>query len=450
MPTLITPRVVKNLTTGSIESSTSGWTDFNDSNITFTNNNETATFNFNPAGDLRCFISRTIPALSGESYALRFTVTNKSGTFSRENVDVIGVLSPTLEINNIENGERAIVATANADGNLLFRIGFGIDNSDASVDPASFTISNVQIEKLPTGQTVPSEYVNINVFSHNTVGIPRDVNSTLASPADGGLLTESYGTLSDSYINKGLAVISDSFGDETDEFTKLLENADDQRFVHGITVGGTKLIDTTTTLIDQVVAQGKTYNTNAIDAGVLILEQSVNDIVGNETATNLIAHLSTLVNHAKSKGLGVIVCTTPPFGNNTGHTSLKEVEAIAYSNLVISTFAGDSEVQVVDLLSTLRDGTTFNLASTFDSGDGLHPSPAGSIAIRDAMEVAVTALGERTVEPNALYTVCSLTVSNSYQSTQFQSSTVCPLGRDWGTKRYTADGIIIPNYIHDK
>jgi len=48
-----------------------------------------------------------------------------------------------------------------------------------------------------------------------------------------------------------------------------------------------------------------------------------------------------------------------------------------------------------------------------------------------------------------IYTVCSLTVSNSYQSTQFQASTVCPLGRDWGTKRYTADGVIIPNYIHD-
>ena len=48
------------------------------------------------------------------------------------------------------------------------------------------------------------------------------------------------------------------------------------------------------------------------------------------------------------------------------------------------------------------------------------------------------------------YTVCSLTVSNSYQSTQFQASTVCPLGRDWGTKRYTADGVIIPNYIHEQ
>jgi len=47
-----------------------------------------------------------------------------------------------------------------------------------------------------------------------------------------------------------------------------------------------------------------------------------------------------------------------------------------------------------------------------------------------------------------IYTVCSLTVSNSYQSTQFQASTICPLGRDWGTKRYTSDGVIIPNYIH--
>lgn len=54
------------------------------------------------------------------------------------------------------------------------------------------------------------------------------------------------------------------------------------------------------------------------------------------------------------------------------------------------------------------------------------------------------------VDPNApVYTVCSLTVSNSYQSTQFQASTICPLGRDWGTKRYTADGVIIPNYIHE-
>ncbi len=48
------------------------------------------------------------------------------------------------------------------------------------------------------------------------------------------------------------------------------------------------------------------------------------------------------------------------------------------------------------------------------------------------------------------YTVCSLTIINSYQSTQFAASTVCPLGRDWGTKRYTADGKILGNYIHDE
>lgn len=51
-----------------------------------------------------------------------------------------------------------------------------------------------------------------------------------------------------------------------------------------------------------------------------------------------------------------------------------------------------------------------------------------------------------TDEPS--YTVCSLEVNNSQQSIQFQSSTICPLGRDWGTKRYTADGNILGNYIH--
>ena len=53
---------------------------------------------------------------------------------------------------------------------------------------------------------------------------------------------------------------------------------------------------------------------------------------------------------------------------------------------------------------------------------------------------------QTTDEPS--YTTCSLEVRNSYQSMQFQASTVCPLGRDWGTKRYTADGSILGNYIH--
>ena len=43
---------------------------------------------------------------------------------------------------------------------------------------------------------------------------------------------------------------------------------------------------------------------------------------------------------------------------------------------------------------------------------------------------------------------CGLAVQNTGVTQEFLNSEVCPVGRDWGTKRYQADGDIIPNYIH--
>ena len=45
-------------------------------------------------------------------------------------------------------------------------------------------------------------------------------------------------------------------------------------------------------------------------------------------------------------------------------------------------------------------------------------------------------------------TRCGLEVTNTGVTQEFLNSEVCPLGRYWGTKRYDADGLIVPNYIH--
>lgn len=49
---------------------------------------------------------------------------------------------------------------------------------------------------------------------------------------------------------------------------------------------------------------------------------------------------------------------------------------------------------------------------------------------------------------NADASRCGLEVVNSGVTQEFLNAENCPIGKDWGTKRYQNDGDIIPNYIH--
>ena len=400
-------RVVRNIADGAIDpdDAFTGWTAFNDQYQTYSNGGYNATFTLDAnAASQRSFLSLSVPVTSGKFYAFRMKVSGKSGTFARENIDVVGSVVSSVELNNIENGERAVIVEASATGNITFRVGFGIDNNDASAtDGATFTISNVQIEELPAGQSVPSEQVNVtqkrqavgsplyNTGNNRfTVGFARDVLSTLGSAASGGLLTESY---SDDYTfvnNFSVSCITDSFGDENDEFVRLYETANPDKFVNANSFGGARLSALSNSDIDSVLLQGSIYNSRGAQSGILLLQRCLNDIIGgDDLAADVYAKLTSLSSYAKSQGIPVIVATCPPFGDYSFWSAAREAQALAYNVLVAGLASSDDNVYLLDVFDVMNDPGTFDILAAYDSGDGLHPSSAGSAALAAALEVAV-------------------------------------------------------------
>jgi hypothetical protein len=243
------------------------------------------------------------------------------------------------------------------------------------------------IEALPSGQTVPSELVNVEKTNRDTVGFAEDVNSTLAAPGSGALLTDSFGDNYSFVTDFGVSFLADSFGDEADEFIRLYETDNPTKFINAISVGGSELLDLTTADINTVITQGLDYHVNAVQSGTLAIERVVNDILSDTTAVAALAHMLTLTNYAESIGLACVVFTCPPFGNNASHTAGRETEALAYNSGLVTQYSSNDNVEVYDMFTTLEDPGTFNLAAALDSGDGLHPNGTGAQDIADDFEV---------------------------------------------------------------
>ncbi len=386
-------RTVSNLFGGSINQANSLWSWFNPTNaITFSPDNLSVTFTYTAGVTTRAFISRATTVIAGRSYAFRFAVSNKTGSFQRENVDIIGSLASSVEINNIENGERAVIVTANANGTITCRLGFGIDNNDNINVDGGFTMSNIQAELLAVGQAVPSEYSSKFTANTRKMGFARDILSLLQAPLSGGLLIESYGDIYSFVNNFGVSFLTDSFGDENDEFAAIYDRDNADKFTTIISIPGAGLLSLTTADIEAVITQNEIFDANAVQSGALVIQRIVNDIVGGTSATASLAFMQTLTDFAKTLGLGVVVCTCPPFGNNANYTAAKQTQAELYNSGLVTQYANDDCVEVYDAFATLRDGATFNLLAAYDSGDGLHPNGVGAQALSDEMSPVIDLL----------------------------------------------------------
>lgn len=408
-----TGRVVRNIADGPVDpaSPLTGWTAVGPTFIAYEDDGYSAVFTLD-ANDAsqRGFLNLTVAVTAGRFYAFRMTVSEKSGTFGRENIDVVSSIVSSPEVNNIENGERAVVVEANATGNCLFRVGFGIDNNDTSAtDGATFKISNVQIEELPVGQSVPSEQVNVTQKrelpssplydtgnNRFTVGFAQDVLGTLGTPASGGLLTESYSGPYSFVNNFGITCITDSFGDENDEFVRLYETANPDKFVNAVSKGGTRLNQVTNQVIEGALTQGSIYNALAAQSGIIVIQRCVNDIFADETAVDIYAVLEGLVTYAKTNGITVVVANCPPFGDYGSYTAARETQALAYNVLVEALAASDDQVFLFDVFDVMEEPGTFTIKAAYDA-DGLHPNAAGSAALAAELETVIDTITNRVV-----------------------------------------------------
>ena len=89
-----------------------------------------------------------------------------------------------------------------------------------------------------------------------------------------------------------------------------------------------------------------------------------------------------VVNDAKAAGISVILMTVQPAGNLTGWTAGMQAQLVALNALIRAT-SGVTVVDAYSMTGSISDAT--KLHATYDSGDGLHPSAAGSARL--ALEV---------------------------------------------------------------
>jgi lysophospholipase L1-like esterase len=121
----------------------------------------------------------------------------------------------------------------------------------------------------------------------------------------------------------------------------------------------------------------------------LIVFEGVNDIGSGSssmtTATNLVAAYTQFANKAHARNILAYGATITPFGGNGYYTTLHEQERQFVNAWLRTNSIYDG---VIDFDAVVRDPVTLtNLQAPYNSGDGLHLSPAGYRAMADAINL---------------------------------------------------------------
>ena len=135
-------------------------------------------------------------------------------------------------------------------------------------------------------------------------------------------------------------------------------------------------------------------------AGHVIVFIGLNDIAGPGafyplaeaiTVEDLIAGYRQLIARAREQGLTIQACTLPPLEGNTSlpgfDTPANEAKRVAFNQWIRTSGEFDG---VIDVDRVLRDPShPTRLLPAYDSGDHLHPNPAGGRAIAEAIDLRV-------------------------------------------------------------
>jgi len=115
-----------------------------------------------------------------------------------------------------------------------------------------------------------------------------------------------------------------------------------------------------------------------LDGGVVVRNQRHHSrTAGATTATAAQVFLADM----RSLGKKVVITSIMPWGSAAGWTAPKETERQAY-NSAQSTWAGANVAAYVST-DSLGTGSPLALTAANSSGDGLHPSPVGSLGLVD-------------------------------------------------------------------
>jgi len=124
---------------------------------------------------------------------------------------------------------------------------------------------------------------------------------------------------------------------------------------------------------------------NQSGARWLIVFEGVNDIGGGASAQSLTNAYAQFVDRAHARTLRAYGATITPFGGNGYYTEAREAARQAVNTWIRNSGKFDA---VIDFDAVVRNPATLtNLLSTYDSGDGLHPNPAGYQAMADSIDL---------------------------------------------------------------
>jgi lysophospholipase L1-like esterase len=202
-------------------------------------------------------------------------------------------------------------------------------------------------------------------------------------------------TLGDSITNGAFAPFNQN-GRWPDVLARrlLARPRDQQRAVLNAGIDGNKLVLPRDCCGNSVPGLARLDRDVIIPAGVthVLVLLGTNDIADGGSADAFIAGYRQLVAQLQARGLAVIGATIPPWGG-FDNTPAHEVERQKANHWLRTTPVLDG---TVDFDRVLRDPTDpTRMRPELDSGDHLHPGPAGYVVMGNSIDLALFELPER-------------------------------------------------------
>jgi lysophospholipase L1-like esterase len=118
----------------------------------------------------------------------------------------------------------------------------------------------------------------------------------------------------------------------------------------------------------------------------VIVFEGVNDIGSGVSAASITAVFDTMISQAHAQNLLIYGATITPFGANAYYSVAHEA-----ARQSVNTYIRSGKFDAfIDFDAVLGDGSTPpKLQAAYDSGDGLHPNPAGYQKLADSINLTL-------------------------------------------------------------
>jgi lysophospholipase L1-like esterase len=122
----------------------------------------------------------------------------------------------------------------------------------------------------------------------------------------------------------------------------------------------------------------------------VILFEGVNDIGAGVSASTITSAYASMISQAHAKGLLIYGATITPFGGNTGMGGYYSVANEATRQAVNAYIKSGVFDAFIDFDAAVTDGgNPPKLQMPYDSGDGLHPTPAGYLKMASIVDLTL-------------------------------------------------------------